>query len=141
LDLVTAPRLAEMLREATQRARLVVVDLRALTRVDVSGVLTLVSASRSARHDGQRLVLVRGLSKVDRLLALTGASHDVEIIDLAAGEPAVQALLHIERQDRPATRIRARALRRVAPLLGTGPIFRGMDAMIARGARSDFIDG
>jgi anti-anti-sigma factor len=72
LNLVTAPRLERAVRQATGRARLVVVDLRGLTRVDAAGVGALVSTTRSARRDGRRLVLVRGLPQVDRLLTLTG---------------------------------------------------------------------
>jgi len=46
------------------------------------GVGAIADASRSARRDGRRLVLVRGLSQVERLLALTGALDAVEIVDL-----------------------------------------------------------
>ena len=108
LDLLTAPRLEQALRQATGRARLVVVDLRDLTRVDAAGVDALVSASRGARRDGRRLVLVRGLPQVDRILMLTGASDSVETIELANGEPTVLALLHIARRDRASARPRAR---------------------------------
>lgn len=141
LDRATAPQLAQMLGQATRHARIVVVDLRGLTRVDSSGVSAIVDASRSARRDHRRLVLVRGPSQVERLLALTGALDAVEIVDLAAGEPPILALLQIARKDRADTRQRPRAPRRVASLLGPGQITRGVDALIARGIRHDFIDG
>jgi anti-anti-sigma factor len=141
LDRITAPRLAQMLGQAARRARIVVVDLRGLTRVDSLGVGAIADASRSARRDGRRLVLVRGLSQVERLLALTGALDAVEIVDLNPGEPAVLALLHIARSDRVDTHQRARATHRVATLLGAGQITRGVDALIARGTRHDFING
>jgi anti-sigma B factor antagonist len=112
LNLMTAPRLEQSVRQATGRARLVVVDLRGLTRVDAAGVGALVSASRSARREGRRLVFVRGPRQVDRLLALTGAASAVETIDLATGEPTVLALLHIARRDRAHSPARARSPRR-----------------------------
>jgi hypothetical protein len=65
----------------------------------------------------------------------------VEIVDLNPGEPAVLALLHIARSDRVDTHQRARATHRVATLLGAGQITRGVDALIARGTRHDFING
>ncbi|MGD0981268.1 MAG: STAS domain-containing protein [Solirubrobacteraceae bacterium] len=122
LNLVTAPRLEQTVRRASGRARLVVVDLRGLTRVDAVGVGALVSATRTARREGRRLVLVRGFPQVDRLLALTGAASAVETIDLATGEPTVLALLHIARRDRASSRARARAPRRVGERSGELPL-------------------
>lgn len=141
LDGVTAPRLAQTLGQAARCARLVVVDLRGLTRVDVSGVGAIADASRGARRDGRRLVLVRGLSQGERLLALTGALDAVEIIELAAGAPTILALLQIARKDRAESRQRTRVPRRVSTLLRPGQINRGVGALIARGIRHDFIDG
>jgi anti-anti-sigma factor len=122
LSLVTAPRIEQTVRRASGRARLVVVDLRGLTRVDAAGVGALVSATRAARREGRRLVLVRGLPQVDRLLALIGAAGAVETIDLATGEPTVLALLHIARRDRASSRARARAPRRAGERPGELPL-------------------
>jgi hypothetical protein len=70
LNHATAPQLASMLSQATRLARIVVVYLR-------------------------------GLPGVERVLALTaGASHAIEIVDLAAGEPLVLTLLQIALNDR-----------------------------------------
>jgi anti-anti-sigma factor len=132
LDRVTAPRLAQTLRQATQRARMIVIDLRGLTRVDISGVRAILDASRSARRDGRRLVLVRGLWRFERLLALSGALDDVEIVDLAAGEPTVQALVQIALADRAEARQPARVPRHVGTVLGF--------SQIARGIRPNLID-
>ena len=118
LDLSTAPRLAQMLGQAMRRARIVVVDLRGLTRVDTAGVGAIADASYTARRDGRRLVLVRGPSQVERLLALTGALDVVEIVELNAGEPAVLALLQIARRERADPCRELRAPRRVAILVG-----------------------
>jgi anti-anti-sigma factor len=141
LDRATAPQLAQMLGQATRRARIVVVDLRGLTRVDSSGVSAIVEASRSACRDGRRLVLVRGLSQIECLLALTDALDAVEIVDLAAGESPIFALAQIARKDNAGARQRARAPRHVSTLLGAGQIIRQVDALIARGTQHDFING
>jgi anti-anti-sigma factor len=87
------------LRGAELRARLVVLDLREVTFMDSCGVHLIVSASIRARRAGRRLVLVRGRSQVARILALTGASEDVESVELEPGEPAVQALLQLAQLD------------------------------------------
>lgn len=135
LDRTAAPLLEHTLRQAMKRARLVVLDLRELTRVDSSGIDAIVKASVNAQRSGRRLVLVRGLSQVDRLLALTGASSAVEIVDLTAGEPALQALAQIARKDH------ARAqLRRVAMFAPVSQITRGVDALIEQATRPDVID-
>jgi anti-anti-sigma regulatory factor len=73
--------------------RLVVADLRELTFVDSYGMCVMVCASIRARRAGRRLVFVREPSQVQRLLALSETTDLVEIVDLAAGEPAVQVLL------------------------------------------------
>lgn len=138
LDLAAAPLLEHTLRQATKRARLVVLDLRELTRVDSSGIEAIVKASINARRAGRRLVLVRGLSQVDRLLALTGASSAVEIVDLSAGEPALQALAHIARKDH--VRAHAQLVRRVVMFTPGSQITRGVDALIGQGAQPDIID-
>jgi len=137
LDLAAAPLLERTLHQASKRARLVVLDLRDLTRADSSGVGVIVEASASARRSGRRLTLVRGLSQVDRLLALTGASNAVEIVDLAAGEPAIQALLHIARKDRADARARRRGARGVVTFLSANQLTRGVDALAARGVQRE----
>ena len=93
LDIATAPQLERTLRETQQDARLVVLDLRALTFMDCAGVHTIVDASCSARRRGRRLVLLRGGPAVDRVLALTGSAGKVEIGDLGldSGKPPAAA--------------------------------------------------
>jgi anti-anti-sigma factor len=118
LDGAAAPLLEHTLRNALGRGRTVVLDLRGLVRADTAGVRVIVEATANARRTGARLILVRGLSQVDRLLALTGSSGKVEMVDLAPEEPALQALLNIARTDRA----RARAQRRPVRLATlTGP--------------------
>jgi anti-anti-sigma factor len=76
LDIDTTPQLERTLREP--RAQLVVLDLRELAFIDSSGVHAIVNASVRARQFGQRLVLLRGPARVDRIFGLTGNSADVE---------------------------------------------------------------
>jgi anti-sigma B factor antagonist len=77
LDIATTPQLERALRES--HARLVVLDMRDVGFMDCSGVHTIVDASNSARRDGRRLVLVRGVPHVDDVFALTGSADEVEI--------------------------------------------------------------
>jgi len=102
LDIATAPRLAQTLRSAELCARRLVLDLRELAFIDCCGVQVIVNASVRARQGGGRLVIVRGPSPVDRVFVLTGTAAALEIIDLNASEPPVQALMQIARTDHAA---------------------------------------
>jgi anti-sigma B factor antagonist len=99
LDIATAPRLAQTLRSAELCARRLVLDLRDMVFMDCCGVRVIVSASVRARQVGGRLIVVRGPSAVDRVFVLTGTAPVLEIIDLNAGEPDIQALRKIARRD------------------------------------------
>jgi anti-sigma B factor antagonist len=98
LDIATAPRLEQALREAWLCARRVVIDLRGLAFMDCSGLSVIVDAGNRARQTGRRLVLVRGPWHVDRLFALTGTSDAHEIVDLDRAEP-LQALEKLAQSD------------------------------------------
>jgi anti-anti-sigma factor len=102
LDIAAAPQLEQTLREAEARARGVVLDLRELTFMDSSGVHVIVDASTRARAAGNRLVVVRGPSQVDRLLGLSKAADVLEIVDLDPAQPPVQALVELAQRDRVA---------------------------------------
>lgn len=93
LEIATAPQLDRTLRSTELQARLVVLDLRALTFIDWCGVHTIVDASNRAQRAGRRLVLLRAPPNVDRVLRLTGASDDLEIGDVDAVEAGVQTRL------------------------------------------------
>jgi hypothetical protein len=67
-------------------------DLRGVAFIDCCGVHVIVNASIRARQSGRRLVVVRGRSSVDRVFVLSGTAAALEIIDLNAAEPPVQAL-------------------------------------------------
>lgn len=79
LDLVTAPVLERHLKEGVGRRPLVVVDLAAVTFLDVRGINTLVSATTAATEAGSRLV-VRGASpQVRRMVSLCGLDGHVAL--------------------------------------------------------------
>ena len=94
--------LEQTLRRAEQRARRIVLDLRELAFIDTSGVHVIVDGARRATAARRRLVLVRGRAQVDRVLDLTTASGDLEIVDLDPVEPPVQAPIHLARRERAA---------------------------------------
>ncbi len=72
LDLQHAYAFDEEMRRLEQRhPRLLVLDLRALSFVDCSGVARILALHRRARRVGLRVVMVRGSPAVRRLLALT----------------------------------------------------------------------
>jgi anti-sigma B factor antagonist len=90
LDIATTPRLERTLNES--QARLVVLDLRELAFIDCCGMHAIINAGIRARQAGRRLVLVRVPANVDRLLALTGSSEQVEIGDVDPVAPPVHAV-------------------------------------------------
>ena len=90
LDITTAPELERKLRESQQLAHLTVLDLRELDFMDCAGVHTIVNASRRARHNGRRLVLVRGRPDIYRIFTLTGSTDDVDIGDPDSVQPSVR---------------------------------------------------
>lgn len=94
LDLLTAPQLRQTLREAQLYARMVVLDLRALTFMDCSGVHVILDAAAKARGAGGGLSLARGPAQIDRLLAITRVC-ELEILDLDPSDAPAPALLRL----------------------------------------------
>ena len=92
LDVATAPRLEQLLREPRLQARLIVLDLRELAFVDSSGVHAIVDASIRSRQAGHRMLLLRGRPGVDRVFTLTATAQDAGHGDIHAVEPSVPAL-------------------------------------------------
>lgn len=94
LDLAAAPRLMQALRDLEREACLIVLDLREITFLDAAGVHAIVDASIGARRDGRRLLLLGASAGAQRVFALTGTSHQVEVGTWDdPQEPPVQALL------------------------------------------------
>lgn len=99
LDLLTAPQLRQTLREGQPYAGMVVLDLRALTFMDCSGVHVILDAAADARGAGGELILTRGPAQIDRLLAITRFCEEVEILDLDPREAPAPALLRLSQTD------------------------------------------
>jgi anti-anti-sigma factor len=95
LDIATTPRFRSALEEAQLYARTVVLDLRGLAFLDSSGMHAMVAAGARARELSRRLIVLRGPPNVDRLFTLSGSVDDLELYDLAPGEPPVQVLLRV----------------------------------------------
>jgi anti-anti-sigma factor len=82
LDLVVAPALMfELRRVEARHPELLVVDLRGLTFMDLTGLRVLVSAAEHARQRGYELAVVRGSRGVRRLLELVRIEAVLSLID------------------------------------------------------------
>jgi len=74
LDLASAPRLEEELKQAEQAgAGVVRIDLSGLTFMDSTGMRTLLLAQRRSQELEHRLTLRRGPHQVQRVFELTGS--------------------------------------------------------------------
>jgi anti-anti-sigma factor len=83
LDLATAQQFRQVLGEAQQAARMVVLDLRELSFIDSSGIHVILDAAHHARQAGGRMLSVRGPAQVERILTLTEVCKQVSIFELA----------------------------------------------------------
>ena len=81
LDLAGVPAAASELRRAQSEARDVLLDLSALTFIDVSGLHMIVAADTRARHHHGRLMVRCGRSCVCRLFELTGIDRSLDLTD------------------------------------------------------------
>ena len=95
MDLANTPELRRALRDAQLYARVVVLDLREVAFIESSGVHVILDAAANVEPGNGRLILVRGPAQVDRVLALTGVSSQVLIVDLNPSEAPVRPLLHL----------------------------------------------
>lgn len=90
LDLGTVPVADHELRQAQGQARHVLLDIRALTFIDVCGLNMLLAAGTRARQDGARMVVLHGSSCVSGIFELTGSDRmlDTTTDPAGAGAPA-----------------------------------------------------
>jgi anti-sigma B factor antagonist len=90
LDLGTVPAADDELRQAQRDAHDVLLDIRALTFIDVAGLNMILGAGRRARRARGRMVVLHGSSCVSRLFELTGVEATLETTTDAAtaGLPA-----------------------------------------------------
>jgi anti-sigma B factor antagonist len=79
--MLSAPLLAREI-EAVSRDRpaRVVLDLRGLRFMDVSGLRAILDAARSARRDGRSLVIANPMPHIVRLLELTAIDQSLEVL-------------------------------------------------------------
>jgi anti-anti-sigma factor len=84
LDLVTISKVAEVVDELDPRdggLRHMVLDLRGLSFMDVSGLRELLKQNEFARANHHNLAIVRGSPATERLLALTGVGDQLVLVD------------------------------------------------------------
>lgn len=84
LDLLTVSRVAEVLDGLDPSAdgvRHVVLDLRGLTFMDVSGLKELIRQNEFARSNRHNLAVVRGTRAIQRVLELTGVEEMLVLVD------------------------------------------------------------
>ena len=81
LDLATAGQLEEAFRAALGYARLILLDLRAMSVMDGAGLHALLAAASRARHQGARIVLAGASERVEKLLDRTGSRAHLDVLD------------------------------------------------------------
>jgi anti-anti-sigma factor len=81
LDAAGVPLLDAELRHATATAPIVILDLRAVTLVDLAGALLIVRADLWLRSAGGRLVVVRGRPEVEQFFAATELDGLIDFVD------------------------------------------------------------
>jgi len=82
IDLATSPELRKALLGPQATAKTVVLDLRAVTFIDSSGLGVIVGQQKRARETGDGFaVVVGGASAVERILELSGLVKVLDIVD------------------------------------------------------------
>ena len=82
LDLSTVGEAESRLEPELEPAPpLLILDLREVTFLDSSGLRLVLRLDRRQREGGGRLVVVRGGRRVARVLELTGAEGELELVD------------------------------------------------------------
>jgi anti-sigma B factor antagonist len=84
LDLVTVSKVAEVLDGLQPQAdgvRHVVLDLRALTFMELTGLHELIRQNEFARTNRHNLAVVRGTDAIQRVLELTGVEEMLVLVD------------------------------------------------------------
>ena len=85
LDLDTAPLLEQELGAARAAgAASVVLDMRALTFMDSTGLRIVVSGDARARQRGGRFAVVRGPEAVQRIFRITRLDERLDMVDTLA---------------------------------------------------------
>lgn len=81
-DLSNAAEVEDALKDIErERPALLILDLRALTFMDSTGLRVMVSADARARDDSRRLAIVQGPEAVHRVFRITGLDDHLEIVE------------------------------------------------------------
>ena len=81
IDLSTAPEAERRIAEAEDaEPERLIVDLRAVTFMDSSGLRILLTAHRRAEEQGRGFALITGGDAVERLLSVTGLAGRIEVL-------------------------------------------------------------
>jgi len=92
-DIAQAPLFERSLeRVEAGGARLIVLDLRKVSFIDLSGMRVFTRASERLQQAGGRLIVVRGPRAVEMVFMLTGADETLEILDLETALEVVRDL-------------------------------------------------
>lgn len=82
VDLAAVEGVEERIRTAiTDQPDVLVLDLREVDFLDSSGLRLVLALDREQRDRGARLVVVRGGRRVARVMELTGADRQLEMVD------------------------------------------------------------
>ena len=80
LDMASAPLLMREVETVARRGAVdIVLDLSALSFVDVSGLRAILDAARAARRDGRSLVVANPMPHIVRLLELTAIDQSLVV--------------------------------------------------------------
>lgn len=80
LDMFAIDHFETKLKAVEIQARRVILDLRGLTSIQSSGLGVIVRAQLRSRVDGWRLVVVRGISKVDAVFSKSPLARGVRVV-------------------------------------------------------------
>lgn len=81
LDISTAPSLVRAMKQAERtNANIIVLDLRAVTFMDSTGVRCLLNAQERSLNSGERLLIRKGGPRIQELLERTGLDRDLPLI-------------------------------------------------------------
>jgi anti-anti-sigma factor len=81
IDIATAPLVREALEDAGREASVVVMDFRQVDFMDTSGLQLLIQERRHAEESGRGFAVVRGPSRVQRLLDIAGLTPMLTLVD------------------------------------------------------------
>jgi anti-anti-sigma factor len=71
----------ELLRGSQRDEATLVLDLRELTFIDSSGLRAVLMADHRARADGRRCLVVKGPTRIKRVLDVSGVNDRLELVD------------------------------------------------------------